>query len=276
MSKSSALIQSAKDSLPPALAGIIMPIITSNPVLAAPMLAVVGLYGWSVVYRQERFNGLMQSIVDNPSLFTEELMTSVDFQDGLVTFVDDYFKLRDDDKLIHARNIFHDFASSSNKPLYPLERYNDTLLKISDASIKFLGFVESEIPDIKEKHLADSIRQNNNDKSNIPKENFRKIYVDSKPLSTFVDLWIETKVKKSAKDLSNYHTAPLDAEGAARDKINTDIGLTLGELEQLGLLKHFSYSTGSWEHSSVSGYNLTHYGRMFTSVIKPESAGFMV
>lgn len=270
MTKLSAVTQSAVDSLPQAIASVIVPIIAPNPLLAAPILAIVGIYGWSVVYRQERFNQLMQSIADNPKAFTEKVIASREFQDALVVFIDDYFKIRDDTKLLYARNIFYDFASSSKKPFYPLERYNDTLLKISDASIRFLGFIDSDIPEIKEEYLFSRMRQNGNslDEENIA--NMRKAYIDNEPLSKFVNLWIEAEVTEEAKVTPGYESAPLMVEDPIRKRINSNIALAVGELEQLGLLRRFTFQTQGWSGgNAVSGYNLTHYGRMFTSVIRP-------
>ena len=277
MSKLSPAIQSAVDSLPQTIAAILIPFITVNPALGAPLIAIVGIYGWSVVYRQERLNQLMQSVVDEPDIFTKNTIASSELQDGLITFIDGYFKLRDDSRLAYARAIFRDFAASDNKPLYPLERYNDTLMKLSDASIRFLGFIEFEIPTIKEEYLNSRMRQNSNsfDEQNII--NMRKAYIDNEPLSKFVDLWIETEVEKEAKKTPGYGTTLLNVEDPIRKRIKENIGLAVSELEQLGLVRSFSFQTQGWSGgNTVSGYNLTHYGRMFTSVIKPEGADFMV
>lgn len=277
MSKLSPAIQSAVDSLPQTIATILIPFITVNPALAAPLIAIVGIYGWSVVYRQERLNQLMQSVVDEPDIFTKNTIASSEFQDGLITFIDGYFKLRDDNRLTYARAIFRDFAVSDNKPLYPLERYNDTLMKLSDASIQFLGFIEFEIPTIKEEYLNSRMRQNSNsfDEQNII--NMRKAYIDNEPLSKFVDLWTEAEVEKEAKKTPGYDTAPLNVKDHIRKRVKENVGLAVSELEQLGLVRSFTYQTQGWDGgNTVSGYNLTHYGRMFVSVIKPESADFMV
>ena len=277
MNKLSPAIQSAVDSLPQTIATILIPFITINPALAAPLLAIVGIYGWSVVYRQERFNQLIQSVVDRPGVFGKNTIDSTEFQDGLIAFIDGYFKLRDDNRLNYARAIFHDFTVSDNKPLYPLERYNDTLLKLSDASIRFLGSIESEVPSIKEEYFNSRMRQNGNSFDEQNTINMRKAYIDNEPLSKFVDLWIEAEVTMEAKNTPGYDTAPLNVEDPIRKRIKENVGLAVSELEQLGLARSFTYQTQGWSGgTTVSGYNLTHYGRMFTSVIKPESAGFMV
>jgi hypothetical protein len=270
MSKSSALVKSAKDSLPPAIASAIIPMITASPILAAPRLCVVGLYGWSVVYRQERFNALMQDIMDNASVFTRDFLSSDEFRDGLIVFLDDYFKLRDEEKLEEARNIFRHFACSNNKPLYPLERYSDTLLKISDAGIRHLGFINDKIPQLKEAYLEQKMHENNNPRDVESKAQFRKIYIENEPLSTFVDQSLEDRVKKEALRSPEYQTAPLKVESSIRESLKSDLNLVLSELEQLGILKQFSYQTKGWSSVDASGYNLTHYGQMFVSVIRPD------
>jgi hypothetical protein len=276
MSKSSALVKSAKDSLPPAIASVIIPMITASPILAAPLLCVVGLYGWSVVYRQERFNEFIQDIIDNPSIFSEHFLSTVEFRDALIVFLDDYFKIRDEQKLKQAHNIFRNFASDNNKPLYPLERYSDTLLKISDAGIRYLGFINDEIPKIKEAYLDQKMHENNNPRDEESRAEFRKIYIENEPLSTFVDQSIEDRVKKEALRSPKHRTTPLEVESSIRESLKNDLNLVISELEQLGILKQFSYQTQGWTSVSVSGYNLTHYGQMFISVIKPDLGGVVI
>jgi hypothetical protein len=267
----------ARDTLPVALNGIITPFIAKNPVLAASLGLAAAALGGVIVYRQERFNSTIRGMLDNPSVFTDKVWKSQDFQDGLVVHLDAIFKLRGEKKLDYAQRIFSDFAKSDSIPTYPLERYDDTLSKLSAAGIRFLGFIDTEIPRIKEEYLFSRMRQNGNslDEKNIV--NMRKAYIDNEPLSKFVNLWIEAEMTKEAKKIPNYEIAPLRIEDPVGKRIKENVGLVVSELEQLGLIRSFSFQTQGWDGgNTVSGYNLTHYGRMFTSVIKPEGADFMV
>lgn len=276
-SNKKAAYAAARDTLPVALNGIITPFIATNPVLAASLGLAATALGGVIIYRQERFNSTIRGIMDNPSVFTDKVLKSQDFQDGLVVHLDAIFKLRGEKKLDYAQRIFFDFAKSDSIPTYPLERYDDTLSKLSAAGIRFLGFIDTEIPRIKEEYLFSRMRQNGNalDEKNIV--NMRKAYIDNEPLSKFVNLWIEAEMTKEAKKIPDYEIAPLRIEDPVRKRIKENVGLVVSELEQLGLVRSFSFQTQGWSGgTAVSGYNLTHYGRMFTSVIKPESAGFMV
>lgn len=268
-SNKSAGAKAALDSIAPALLNVISPHIAANPALGSSLGLVVATLGAVVIYRQERFNQLVQHILDNPEVYTRKILQSKDFKDGLVVHFDSYFKLRGEERPRISQVIFYDFATSNNMPLYPLERYDDTLAKISDAGIRFLGFIETKIPSIKEDYLASKMRQNSNsfDEENV--KNMRKAYIENEPLSTFVGVHIDNEVRKEMQKHKNSE-APLAIESEIKKALQSEFNLVIGELEQLGLVKSFSYQTMGWSGgTAVSGYNLTHYGRMFLSVIKP-------
>lgn len=249
-----AIQRSVKDSIIPAVYNIIAPFISNNPILSASLGLVAVTFGAALIYRQERINHIMQDIQDNPNIFTNEILQSKDFQDGFVVFIDTYFKIRGEDKLKIAHDIFYDFTISDSMPTYPLERYDDTLEKLSDAGIRFIGFIVSKLPAIKEDYLNYRMQQNSNSKDEQYISGLRKAYIDNQSLNTFVDFYIE-KGKADNKDL------------------NVDgLELVISEMEQLGIIKRFSNQMPGWDGGSVvSGYNLTHYGQMFISVIRPDT-----
>lgn len=233
--------QAVIDSIPSAILTAVTPFI-ANPSLQLPILAIIGIYGYSVSYRQGRFNILMQNIIDNPKVFSKRVLESEQFKDGLIRFIDDYFKLRSDEKLQYARNIFKDFAVDANKLFYPLERYNDTLLKISDAGIKLLGFIETKVPGIKEEYLTSKMRQNGNSFDGENVKNMRKAYVDNESLSTFIEVHIDSQVRERMQNHKNSGTS-LAKKAKLKKHLQGDFNLVIGELEHLGLVKSFSYQT---------------------------------
>lgn len=270
-SRINAAKSAAKDSIAPAVYSVVSPFITSNPILLGSLGLVAATFGAVVIYRQERLNQMVTDILDQPDIYTETILQSSDFQDGLIVHLDTYFKLRGSEKLKIAQNIFHDFASSKSMPVYPLERYDDTLTKISDAGIRFLGFLETTIPEIKEAYLFSKMRQKGNSLTEKNIANMRKAYVENEPLSKFVDIHIEKEADKKMRSAKEPNEQPIILEEKFRKSIASDIGLVISELEQLGLVRSFSHQTPGWDGgATVSGYNLTHYGRMFTSVVKPE------
>lgn len=269
-SDKSAGARATLDNIAPALFSVVSPFIAENPALGSSLGLVVATLGAVVMYRQERFNHFVQHIIDNPDVYTQEILQSEDFQDGLVAHFDSYFRLRGEKKLQIAHQIFYDFAKSDNMPVYPLERYDDTLAKISDAGIRLLGFIETEVPNIIEDYLASKMRQNGNsfDEDNIKK--MRKAYIDKEPLSKFIEVHIDKEVHLQMQKHKNSKT-PLAVESEIKQAMQAEFNLVIGELEQLGLVRTFTHlKTMGWSgDTSESGYNMTHYGRMFISVIKP-------
>ena len=121
--------------------------------------------------------------------------------------------------------------------------------------------------------MFSKMRQNSNSLTEENIANMRKAYVENEPLSKFVDIHIEKEVDKLMRSAKEPVEQPLILKEKFRKSIASDIGLVISEMEQLGLVRSFSYQTPGWDGgATVSGYNLTHYGRMFTSVVKPEQS----
>lgn len=269
----SSIVKTFKETAPEALLGIITPLMATNPVLAVSLAVVGSMYGAVLLYKQNAFNEQIQSILDNPEIFTHEIINTKEFTDGLVVHFDSYFKMRGDLKLKKARDIFLDFAICKNKPIYPLERYDDVLLKISDAGIRLLGFIENKVPSLKKNHLEERAAQNGADLSDEKvRKQYQEGYVNNKPLSYFIDIiYINDYVRQKVKSNSNNYLFEKDN---LNKKLLQELYLVVNELTQLGLLeKGVSMKPQGWDGvgETQSYYNLTHFGRMFTSIIKPEA-----
>jgi hypothetical protein len=132
---------------------VIAPLATIWPVGAGALNVLLASAGAVIKYKQEVLNQFTQYLIDNPDVFTNEVVNSKAFQDGLVVFINSYFKLRSETKLELARKIFYDFGRSKEMPIYPLERYDDTLEKISESGLRFLGFISNEIPKITSNYI---------------------------------------------------------------------------------------------------------------------------
>lgn len=247
---------------------IIEPLAKTWPIGAGALSALLAGIGITIKYKQEILNQFTHYMMEHPEVFYEEMLQSREFQDGLVVFINSYFKLRSESKMKLARKVFYDFSKNSEKPLYPLERYDDTVEKISVSGLRLLGFIESEIPKVIEKYVNSMIRDNIKDGKNKHKRSFYyNTYTRNKPLSFFVQRYIEGKVKKAIKVDDGMSRAI--AEQSKRAKFSEEMSIGVSELEQLGLIHSFTQGGLGWDDLPSNGYNLTHYGKMFMSVIKP-------
>jgi hypothetical protein len=223
-----------------------------------------------LAYRQEKLNQFVEHLMENEDTYTEEKVNDPKFQDGAVVFLDTYFKLRSDEKLKLAQNIFLNFAKSPNMPLYPLERYDDTLEKLSQAGIQFLGFIDQQVPRLQREHALYRGNQNANDVGEANMANLVKTY-SSKPINFFIDFYAE---KQTNERMKSYVGNEILAE---QRRIKSEILLPFdelkAELEQLGLAKNnISAGTiGGFSGEGASEYfNLTEYGKKFISIVRPE------
>lgn len=268
--KKRALISATLEQVADELNDFVEPMQSTHPVLATTLKFALIHFGLVVKYKQEVLNQFTQSIMNHPEIFTQEILESEEFRDGLVVHLNTVLKLRGKKKLELAQDIFYDFSKSSQKPLYPLERYDDTLEKISENGIRLLGFISKEIPQITSDFVDKSTRQNGNQNdTDHDRDYYYDIYTHNKPLSFFIDLHIEHLATKYAKKHPEIFAK---ANEQKQNELRENFSLGISELEQLGLIKSFNDFTGTlgWTKTGPTNeYNLTNYGRMFISVIKP-------
>ena len=140
------VVQVAYDSA----GAVIDPLLMAAPQLGVPLKVLQVTFGLRLAYKQEEINQFVEHLIDNQHTFTKDLFNQKEFQDGLVIFMDDYFKMRGTEKLRIARDIFTDFSKSRNMPLYPIEAYDDTLMRISQEGLRFIGILHSDIIPMKD------------------------------------------------------------------------------------------------------------------------------
>jgi len=248
---------------------VIEPLAKIWPDGATALTALLGSAGITIKYKQEILNQFTEYMMEHQEVFDRSTVQARDFQDGLVVFINSYFKLRSEKKMELARKVFYDFGKSTEKPLYPLERYNDTVEKISESGLRFLGFIESIIPEVKEEYVDSMIRDNiaKADQKNHERSYYFDMYTRGKPLSFFVQRYVEAKTRESVVVKDGESRAV--AEQEKRQELNDEMSYGISELDQLGLIHSFTQGGVGWDSIPTSAYNLTHYGKMFVSVIKP-------
>jgi len=235
----------------------------------APLLSFIhASFGIVIAYRQEKLNQFTQYLMDNQETFSGQKMQTREFQEGLEVFLGSYFRQRSDEKLKLAQNIFLDFSKKNelDMPFYPLERYNDTLEKISLAGIQFLGFINTEVPKLQREYTNSQMREHSNTTNTTTMDEWDRIYGMSKSVNFYVEKHIEKEVLKKMKGYEG--DKALTEKSRIKDKLREPFSMVSAELEQLGLARG-SQQTGVWDGGEYF-FNLTHYGEMFTSVIKPE------
>lgn len=267
--KGKALVVATIDQMLEESRAVIEPLAQVWPEGASALTVLLGSAGIHLKYKQETLNQFTEYMMEHQEVFDRNTIQSRDFQDGLIVFINSYFKLRSENKMELARRIFYDFGKSSEKPVYPLERYDDTLEKISDSGLRLIGFIEAVVPNLRNEYVDSTIRDNISDED--LNERGRSFYFDmytkSKPLSFFVQRYIEKKVQESVVVPDGESRAV--AEQEKRTEISEDMSLGISELDQLGLIHSFTQGGVGWDSVPSGAYDLTHYGRTFISVIKP-------
>ncbi len=194
------------------------------------------LYGSALELRQQRALEWVEAIQNDQSTFNKSVVGSEEFQDGFMVALEDYLKLRDYVKRRIALNVFKGFTGHNDKVEFPLERYNDTLRKMSPASLRTLAFIKNEVIPVMEHELEIE--------SNLA--GFKQLPV--KPQS-----------------FSGYdHTGKL-----------SNMGSQLSELEYLGLLKEVSSYPNGLSFSAegmVTGWSLTDFAKDFIVFIEDDAS----
>lgn len=266
--KKKALVIATVEQLLEESRAVIEPLAESWPDGVTALTTILGSAGITIKYKQEILNQFTEYMMKHQEVFSRDTVRARDFQDGLVVFINSYFKLRSENKMELARKVFYDFGKSSEKPLYPLERYNDTVEKISESGLRLLGFIESVIPGVTDEYVDSMIRDNiASDQGNHERSYYFDMYTRHKPLSFFIQRYVETKVKESV--IVDDGESRAVAEQEKRQELNDEMSYGISELDQLGLIHSFTQGGGGWDSIPSGAYNLTHYGRMFMSVIKP-------
>lgn len=118
-----------KDSLV-AIAGAI------HPLLGGVIGVAAALFGPALIRRAGRVEDILQEIKKRPDVFTSELLANEQFQDGLVFFIEQYIRERNEDKLVIMRQVFGGFVQSDNLNEFPLEEMTDLVSRLRFGDIK--------------------------------------------------------------------------------------------------------------------------------------------
>ncbi len=92
------------------------------------------LYGSGIKLREKRALEWVETIKDNPNIFTKNILCSQNFQDGFVYAFEKFIKERNNEKRKIIKNIFLGFSKSKDLENFELERFINiaSLLSIKD------------------------------------------------------------------------------------------------------------------------------------------------
>lgn len=121
-----------------------------NPKLGMAVGALVALFGPAITRRFGRVEDVLETIRDNPSIFTAPLLEDEEFQDGLIFFVEKYIRERNEDKLVLMRNIFVGFSQFQDRTEFPLEEMMDLVSKLRFTDIRILRSTVDQARQIRE------------------------------------------------------------------------------------------------------------------------------
>jgi len=132
-------------------------VLNGVPALSTAWALAKALLGKSLELRQQKALEFVEAIKKDPETFNQAIVSSEEFQDGFVVALTDYLKIRNFLKRRIALKMFREFTISDNKVDFPLERYYDTLNKLSTSGIKSLAFIKEEILPAREQAVRDDM-----------------------------------------------------------------------------------------------------------------------
>lgn len=265
---------------------------SSTPGLAQAWALSKALYGNALELRQQRALEWVEAISSDPSIFGQKLLSSSEFQDGFVVALEDYIKIRNHLKRRVALKMFREFAASGNKVEFQLERFNDTLLKISTASIQTLAFIKEIVLPLREQAIRAKLATDNMGikapsdppDNGKPYEWWYEQKLKTEPVSTHFDKWITDRYSPNSNKLKNEHNGGKDITdhkllGELFDierEVREQMVAPLGELEYLGLIRWGADSAAlGWSSTGASAWRLTDFAYEFIAFIEdsPEDLG---
>lgn len=117
-------------------------IASSIPALSIAWGLSKALFGAGMKLRQQKALEWVEMISGHPDVFIEKLLEQEEFQDGFVIALEKYLTERNEEKRKYFRSIFLGFASSTDKQLFPLEKFIHTLSQMSVEDIRVLRDVD--------------------------------------------------------------------------------------------------------------------------------------
>lgn len=239
------------------------------------------LMGNAMEMRQYRVIEFMETIIDDPDTFTKNVLESQEFQDGFVNTLQQYLTMRTEQKRKLVQNAFKDFARSIDKPNFQIERFTDTVQKISPSSVATLGFIKTNILPFRELQVRKTMAIQNLG-TEKPYEWWFQLNLDQEPISKSLSEWIHEEYSASGEKAKQKY-----GKGPDR-KIDDKKQMELAELEKeqlgkysaplhelvyLGICATSTDSRVVWGGNGGTTWTLTDFGYEFIEYIEDQKQG---
>lgn len=235
------------------------------------------LSGNALELRQKRVLEFVEAIQNDQATFNESVVSSVEFQDGFVVALTEYIKLRNFLQRRIALKMFKEFALSEDKVEYPLERYHDTLSKLSSSGIKTLAFIKEEVLPARIRAVKEDMKGKNYSVEK-PYEWWFELTLKREPVSTHFSRWIHDRydpnsqqVKDKYNDGKNIQNKKLLGEVYdIKREVDAKMHAPLGELKYLGLvvLANDPKNAGWGATPGISAWTLSDFAYEFIKFIE--------
>ncbi len=202
-----------------------------------------------------------------------------EFQDGFANALQQYLTIRTKQKRKLVQNAFRDFAKSIDKPNFQIERYTDTIQKISPSSIALLGFIKGIILPYREAAIHKQLSANNLG-TEKPYDCWFKLTLKRESMSKYIGEWIHEQFDPTNESIKEkYGEGPshniserkqielAEAEQNQLEKYNAPIH----ELIYLGFCATATDSQVVWGGNAGTTWSLTTFGYEFLGYIEDES-----
>lgn len=206
---------------------------------------VKALSGNALELRQQRVLEFVEAIQNDQPTFNKTVVSSEEFQDGFVVALTEHIKIRNFLKRRISLKIFKDFTISEDKVEFPLERFYDTLNKLSTSGIKTLAFIKTEILPAREQAVKDDMVGKNLG-TEKPYDWWYKLNLSREPVSTHFSKWIHDRYDPNSQAVKDQYNKGESIEDKkllgelydAKSEIEVKMYAPIAELEYLGLIRN--------------------------------------
>lgn len=248
----------------PRLELVVSSFLISNPGWQLAFHQAIGLYGYYMAMKQEDLNEFVDFLRDNPDIFRQEIVESVEFQNGFVQNLKTYLESRTQEKKNAVKNILINFTQSENKEEFELERLHTTLLQISTRGIRKLAFIQQVILPFKKASILKEIEE-------VKPQDPERWYIttsEREPIWKYISAWIyenynpnSTKVKRES-GVVNWEGKVPEHLWAKEKEITSEFLEVIEEYITLGIMRMQVTSEG-FVASAATTYNFTSFGQSF-------------
>lgn len=245
---------------------ITAPLAARWPQLGLPLSILVAELNFKLLYHQEELNEFVEYLMENLDPNEPHInFDSEEFTQALTIAVEQFFRLRLEEKKKIAQRIFLECVKAPDLPQFPLERLNTTLQQISREGLQYLVFIDQEIMPLREATIECKVMDNPRPASpSESQEERRTRYESIEPISPYIEEWLK---KYDPPELANETQAIAEKRESLRQIKRDDLAENAIEMEQLGLMRSQTDSSNTYVGSGPVVFILTRFGKAFKHFI---------